>query len=63
MQIIVSSIKIKDMPLDSKHQEKDLGILFSDNSKFSDHMDLIINKANRQLGIIARVFKVKNQKI
>ena len=51
------------MPLDSKHQEKDLGILFSDNSKFSDHMDLIINKANRQLGIIARVFKVKNQKI
>ena len=55
-----SAYKIKDMLLKSKHQEKDLGIIFTDKFKFKDHMDAVINKANRHLGIIARVFKYKN---
>lgn len=57
---IKSSYKINDSQLKSKCQEKDLGILFSARLKFNEHMDAIISKANRQLGIITRVFKQKN---
>ena len=58
-----SAYKIKNALLKNKHQEKDLGILFTDKFKFNDHIDMAINKANRQLGIIARVFKYKNPQI
>lgn len=51
------------MLLKSKHQEKDLGTLFTDKFKFNYHMDVLINKTSRQLGIIARVFKYKDAKI
>ena len=60
---IKSPYKIKDMLLQNKHQEKDLGILFTDNFKFNDHMNMTIKKANRQLCTIARVLKHKNPKI
>ena len=52
--------RINDSRLETKHQEKDLGILFTTKFKFNKHMDAVISKANRQLGIITRVFKHKN---
>lgn len=57
---IKSPYEINECLLKSKHQEKDLGILFSTNFRFNEHMDAMISKANRQLGIISRVFKQKN---
>ena len=38
----------------------DLGVFFSNNLKFNKHIDFIFNKANRQLGIISRIFKNRN---
>ena len=55
-----SQYSINDSQLKISHQEKDLGVLFSAKFKFNDHMDAMIRKANRQLGIISRVFKQKN---
>ena len=39
---------------------KDLGLLLSTNFKFNNHIDAMISEANRQLGVIARVFRLKN---
>ena len=33
---------------------------FPVNLKFDEHVDSIVKKANRQLGIMARVFKARN---
>ena len=55
--------KIDGRSVDSRSQEKDLGVLFSDNFKFDDHMDIIIKKANQKLGIISHVFKYKDSKV
>ena len=38
-------------------EEKDLGVLFSSTSKFSQHVQEIVNKAIRLLGLIKRIFK------
>ena len=54
--------KINDQVITNKYNEKDLGILFSVNLKFDEHIDSIVKKANQQLGIIARVFKGRNYK-
>ena len=59
---VQSQYKINDNILTNKRQEKDLGVLFSSNFNFNDHMDTIFSNANRQLGIIAHVFKHRNLK-
>ena len=53
---IKSDYKIHDV----LQQKKDLGIFFPVNLKFDEHVDIIVKKANRQLGIIARIFKARN---
>ena len=57
---IKNSYKINDSPIDSRRQEKDLGVIFSNKFNFSEHMDVVIKKANKKLGIIAHIFKNKN---
>ena len=47
---------INDRPLVKKEQERDLGIMFCTNFKFDQHISLIAKKANKQLGIIRKVF-------
>ena len=54
--------KLADCKLQKKSRERDLGVLFSVNLKFDQYVDEIVAKANRQLGIIVKVFKVKNPK-
>ena len=36
--------------------EKDLGVTFDQNLKFTDHMNNKVNKANRNVGLIFRTF-------
>ena len=55
--------KINQLDLISKHTEKDLGILFSNDLKFVEHIDVAVKKANRQLGIISKVFKSREPRI
>ena len=43
-----------------KNLEKDLNVLVPVNLEFNEHIDTIVKKANRQLGIIGRVFKARN---
>ena len=38
-------------------EERDLGITFTDDFKFSKHINLLIYKANKMLGIIYRSFQ------
>ena len=51
--------KLNDTLLQKKKVEKDLGIFFSVNLKFHEHIDSIVSRANRQLGIITKVFRRK----
>ena len=46
-----------DCLLQKKCLEKYLGVLFSAKMKFDEHIDSIVKKSNRQLGIIVRLFK------
>ena len=43
------------LPKDTK--EKDLGIWFQNNLKFDEHINYIVNRANRLVGLIKRTFK------
>ena len=52
-----SDYKVFLSNMTEKILEKDLGVLFSVKLKFEKHIDAIVRKANRQLGIIVRVFK------
>ena len=42
--------------LDSKSEEKDLGVLFTNNLKFGHHISAIVRKANSITGIVKRSF-------
>ena len=55
--------KINNLDLIKKNQEKDLGIVISDKFKFDTHIDSIVKKANKQLGIITKIFKSKSPSI
>ena len=46
----------EDHQLNRVEEEKDLGVLFNTNLKFSNHIKEIVHKANRLLGIIKRTF-------
>ena len=54
---------MNNQDISKKEQEKDLGIVFSTKSKFDDHIHLISKKANRQLGIITKVFSSRKPEI
>ena len=43
------------MPKDTK--EKDLGIWFQNTLKFEEHINYVVNRANRLVGLIKRTFK------
>ena len=43
------------MPKDT--QEKDLGIWFQNTLKFDEHINYVVNRANRRVGLIKRTFK------
>ena len=58
----LSDFRLIEVIIQSKSIEKDLGILFPRNMKFDEHIDAIVLKANKQLGIIARVFTDKSLK-
>jgi hypothetical protein len=49
--------------LDEVTSEKDLGILLDDKLKFTDHINIKINKANQILGCIKHTFKFMNKEI
>ena len=57
---IKNDYKIHDKSILKKSLEKDFGVLFPVNLKFDEHIDNIVKQANRQLGVIARVFKTRN---
>ena len=44
-------------------EEKDLGIIFSQDLKFGSHIHKIIQSANRVLGVIYRTFKYHDSSI
>ena len=48
----------KDMlnELKTTENEKDVGVIFSPNLKFDEHINTIINKANQLIGLIKRSF-------
>ena len=46
---------LQALPKDTK--EKDLGIWFQNNLKFDEHINYIVNRANRLVGLIKRTFK------
>ena len=43
--------------LSNEDSECDLGALFKSNLKFDEHIDNIINKVNRIIGLIKKKFK------
>ena len=47
-----NSYKINDTILQNKVIEKDLGVHFHSNLKFNEHIDSVVVKENKQLGII-----------
>ena len=61
-----NTCNINGTQLRSDSNKKDLGVLFSSNLKFNEHIglhvDSIAKKANQKLGIIAKVFKTRNTK-
>ena len=46
---------LQALPKDTK--EKDLGIWFQNNLKFDEHINYIVNRANRLVGLIKWTFK------
>ncbi|MEL7308662.1 MAG: reverse transcriptase family protein, partial [Pseudomonadota bacterium] len=60
---IRSPYKLNNHDLTEKKLEKDLGILFSVDFKFDDYIHLIAKKANKQLGLITKVFSLKNPQV
>ena len=43
-------------------EEKDLGIMFDPSLKFSKHINMVADKANRILGVIKRTFSFMDDK-
>ena len=49
--------------LGTSTEEKDLGVIFSDDLRWDEHIASLVNKANRVLGIVKKTFKTKNQNV
>ena len=59
----VDTFNLENHDLQKKFHEKDLGILFSTKFKFDEHIHTIAKKANKQLGLIAKVFSSRSPEI
>ena len=53
--------KGRSQALQESHEEKDLGVTFDTKLKFDQHINTVINKANKVLGLIKRNFKCMNK--
>ena len=49
--------------IETCNDEKDLGVIFDENLKFSSHINKSINKANQMIGIIKRSFTFLDQEM
>ena len=49
--------RMDNIQIDKVTSEKDLGVLFTNGLKFSEHIDKIVSIANSMLGLIKRTFK------
>ena len=49
--------------LEVREEEKDLGVTFDPTLKFSKHVGVIANKANRIVGLIKRTFDHMDEEI
>ena len=47
----------KTNKLDTTTQEKDLGVIFTENLKFDEHINNAVKKANKMVGLIRRSFE------
>ena len=54
---------MKSNELSAAHEEKDLGVVFQRDLKFSSHISQKVNKANSMLGIIRKTFDFLDQEI
>ena len=45
-----------NLPITHVYEERDLGVLFTSNHKFSSHISQIVLKVNRLIGLIRRTF-------
>ena len=45
-----------EMKVQKVTTENDLGVTFDQNLKFTDHINIKVNKANRNVGLIFRTF-------
>ena len=48
---------LENVIIQQTRKERDLGVTFTDDFKFSKHINLLIHKANKMLGIIYRSFQ------
>ncbi|MCP3849730.1 MAG: hypothetical protein GY694_05770, partial [Gammaproteobacteria bacterium] len=53
--------KGRSQALQESNEEKDLGVTFDTKLKFDQHINTVINKANKVLGLIKRNFKCMNK--
>ena len=53
--------RIRNLTIETDTIEKDLGITFDKDLKFSKHIAAIVRKANSRLGIIKRNFSIRNK--
>ena len=44
-------------------EQKDLGVIINNKLKFVPHIQAMVNKANRNLGIIKRTFKYLDKSV
>ena len=49
-----------DQPITEKQQVRDLGVLMSNNNKFAEHINKVINTAKQKCGWIYRTFKSRD---
>ena len=49
--------------LDVTTEEKDLGVIFDEKYEFSKHIKVMVNRANRMLGMIRRRFTFLDQDV
>ena len=49
--------------LEITHQEKDVGVIFTENMKFDEHINNAVKKANQMTGLIKRSFEYIDKKM
>ena len=49
-----------NLPVICVYEEQDLGVLFTSNLRFGGHINQIVHKANRLIGLIKQTFKGHN---